>query len=1137
MILREDADLAEYDLFMEVRPGRIRVHHAISKIGTRTASNIAHTMCSLSTQIIQNPRQPIGSIDMISERDLTQLKNWLPHVRWDYNDCVHDLALKNAQISPHAQAIWAWDGTLSFNELRELSFSLAAHLVTMGVRPEMFVAVCFEKSLYAIVAMLAILKAGGALVVLDPSHPRHRLELIVQKAQVGIVLTSPQCSPVVDIPNTTRVIVSKSTIARLDCLLGKEVDSAPSANNAAFVLFTSGSTGEPKGIVQEHGSVVASCLAHGEALQLNTTSCVLQYAAFTFDVSMMDIFTTLIFGGCVCIPSEEIRKEDIIGFINSSKVNWALLTPSVAALIQPEQVPGLKTLVLGGEAVTQDIVRRWAPSVTLFNCYGPAESAATHVHAIKTANSRPEIIGWSLPTARCWVVRPTDHNQLVPIGAIGELLVEGSTLARGYLNDVERTDLSFISHPSWSKQLQFDAAKRFYKTGDLVRQNPDGSLNFVGRKDFQVKIRGQRVELQEIEKCLSTHDLLCNVVVCNPSTGPFAKSLVAVVRLHVDRTKQVKEDNDSIRLVQEQAEILGFSSLDIREHVAQRLPPYMVPQYIFSIDFMPLTASGKVDRKRIMQQLTYFEYDPKYTLKLDRLDKSEDYSVATMLLKKIESMIPETQAMSRSGHYSIADMNLLHLGMGSIQLMSLCMFIRTNLGVQIKMSDLLQSQATIEQVIHDIAMAKRGTPQTIIPQAKTNFIVELQRYQQISKLTPKVSCKSNILNVFVTGATGYLGSRILQKLCLHKNMRIIALVRADDREKALRKIMDAANLGGWWSEAHLQSLEVWLGDLALPGLGLQPHQLERLNGEASIAKNIHVIIHSGAHVNWTLTFEQLRAENVDSTWSLLVAAWRSQCLKRFIYVSGGYFGPVQSDIHESDESTILLSTGYSETKYLSQMLVEQPSSASACKTLERITVKPNYIIGSARDGMANVDDYLWRVVASCVEIHGYNEGDDDRWLYIADVEHVATQITSYVHNADPIATHIQENILDGMPVKDFWGLLREEFGFDVKPLKQDSWLAAITTAVEKKQESHALWPLMSTIEKTKGHIGHDVGVSVGAQATTDMSNRTRTAVRKNIEYLCALGLLPGRIRCDDQSSDLDRNMVFARARKTYHASR
>ena len=264
--------------------------------------------------------------------------------------CVHDLFAEQAQARPDAPAICAWDGELTYGELDVLSTELAGHLVELGVKAEDMVPLCFEKSMWTVVAMLAVLKASGAFVPLDPDHPQNRHEEILKQTKASLVLTSAQHVLLWADSALEVVTVSEASLRQLLPDTG-HVQPLSRPGNAAYTIFTSGSTDMPKGVVLEHQEVSTSCLGHGAAFCLTRRTRTIQFAAYTFDACIAEIVTTLVHGGCVCVPSEAERRNDIVRTIDSANVNWAFLTPSVACLLDPYTVLSLEVLALGGERV------------------------------------------------------------------------------------------------------------------------------------------------------------------------------------------------------------------------------------------------------------------------------------------------------------------------------------------------------------------------------------------------------------------------------------------------------------------------------------------------------------------------------------------------------------------------------------------------------------------------------------------------------------------------------------------------------------------------------------------------------------------------------------------------------------------
>ncbi|RAH41264.1 acetyl-CoA synthetase-like protein [Aspergillus brunneoviolaceus CBS 621.78] len=534
-------------------------------------------------------------------------------LRWNANGiapamvagCVHDYIEARSQRHPDKIAIEAWDGVLSYGDLSHLSGIVAQQLLASGVTAEDIIPVCFEKSQYTAVAMLGVLKAGAAFSLLDPGHPIERLRRIADEAHVKIIVTSVDCARLFVNDGSGRVVITVSretahlaqTIQRLRQPL---VVSDPT--HLACLVFTSGSTGTPKGIMLQHAAICTSALTHGPALGLDENSRVLQFASHAFDMAVYDFCTTLILGGCVCIPSDMDRMNHVNHAIASLAANWAFFTPSTATLLIPDEVPSLRTLVLGGESVTQEILDTWVSRVNVYQCSGPAETT-TCIGGKMQPGSAKNCLGKGLG-ALSWVVDPANHDILLPIGLVGEMVLEGPVLARGYLNSHDQTSAQFFTNPAWARGQGPSSTKprRFYKTGDLVRYGADGSLLFMGRKDTQVKIRGQRVEVNEIEDCIRSHSRGWEVAVDVVESGhPGQSRKLAAFLVHHPGQHPASghEDSDSALLVAEPGPDWNSAVCALAQHLSAQLPSYMIPAAFVPLRHLPSSTSGKVDRKAL----------------------------------------------------------------------------------------------------------------------------------------------------------------------------------------------------------------------------------------------------------------------------------------------------------------------------------------------------------------------------------------------------------------------------------------------------------------------------------------------------------------------------------------------------------
>ncbi|GKU10392.1 unnamed protein product, partial [Fusarium langsethiae] len=543
----------------------------------------------------------LSSIDMVTTKDLDQIWSWNGSNTIPVNKCVHDMIVDLAQAQPTAPAICSWDGELTYHELDQLSSSLASELIRLGIRPDTFVPLCFEKSMWAAVAMMSVLKAGGAFVHLDMSQASDRRERILAQLNANVVLASRNHAQTlaafgrVVIPIDAAGLKDLLPISRAAQVLRVEPLSA------AYAIFTSGSTGQPKGVVVEHRSMSTSCFCLGREMGVNEHSRVLQFSSYSFDGCIMDIFTTLLYGGCVCIPNDDERLGNLEQGINRLRANHIFLTPSVARLLNPNLVPSLETIVIGGEIATDEDFKRWQHLPRVIHAYGPTEcTIICCLHSkINIDEKGAACIGKAVGSV-CWVVSPENHNRLAPLGSIGELVVEGPVLARGYLNDPEGTALVFIENPPWLLQGGPDHSGRqgrLYKTGDLVRYNKDGTLDFIGRKDTQVKISGQRVELGEVEHhvglCIpAARQVVAEMVTLQGEGHEEGKSMLAAF-LVMDETALERNPSDPSfpRLVD--------VPRAVEDALGESLPAHMKPAIYLAISKVPISSSGKTNRREL----------------------------------------------------------------------------------------------------------------------------------------------------------------------------------------------------------------------------------------------------------------------------------------------------------------------------------------------------------------------------------------------------------------------------------------------------------------------------------------------------------------------------------------------------------
>ncbi|AKD58729.1 peptide synthetase [Spirosoma radiotolerans] len=483
-------------------------------------------------------------------------------------------ALFSEQVSKHPQCVAVqFDGQqLTYRQLDERSSQLANYLRKRGVTEETLVPICLNRSLEMIIGLLAILKAGGAYVPIEPDYPRERLQYILSDTGATVIVTNVQSvqaladftQPLIYIDRDWEAIAQESTQAP---------DTALAPHNLAYVIYTSGSTGQPKGVLIEHRSIANEISSYSSLFGFDSSDKQLVLANFTFDASVEQIFVPLISGACVVLisMSDQLDPHTLAKTIDEAGITHFQTTPTFLRTIKPQPYTRLKRVCSGGEACPIELAEQWSPYVRFFNKYGPTETAVNVSYHSYSQEKKYEThlpIGKPLPNTQFYVLDA--DNTAVPVGGTGELHVSGIQVARGYLNQAALTASKFV-HSAVGL-----AGSRLYRTGDLVRLLPDGELVYVGRTDDQVKVRGYRIEVGEIEQVLNHHPSIRQSVVVTKEDSMGANQLVAYVIPEKEFDKEI-----------------------ITLYLKNKLPDYMAPAYVVEIDRFPMNNSGKTDRKAL----------------------------------------------------------------------------------------------------------------------------------------------------------------------------------------------------------------------------------------------------------------------------------------------------------------------------------------------------------------------------------------------------------------------------------------------------------------------------------------------------------------------------------------------------------
>ena len=576
---------------MGERDGRLSgfVEYRRSLFADDTIARMLQHFLTLLKAIVADPDRPIARLPMMGEKERRRLL-----IEWNRTRavlpkaCVHQLFERQAQRTPSALALECGPERLTYGRLNRRANRLARYLTKLGVGRNCVVALCLERSVDMVVALLAVLKAGAAYLPLDPEHPRERLEFILDDAQVSVLISQKSIADdrgwkMDDSDRRSSIFHSRPHLIFLDrerrnieTHSSENLKRGSSPRDLAYVIYTSGTTGHPKGVEIEQRSLVNCLLSMQRQLKIAKADVWLAVTTISFDIAAAEILLPLITGGKLVVASlDEARDgERLAQRLKSSGAATMQATPSTWRLLLEAGWQGEANfrILCGGEALPRDLADRLRSCGELWNLYGPTESTIwSTMHRVEGGGDTVPI-GRPLANTQLYILDGV--GQPVPIGVVGELYIGGAGVARGYLNRPDLTTERFIANP-----FSREPGARIYRTGDLARYQIDGTVDFLGRSDNQVKLRGYRIELGEIESVLRLHPAVRDAaVVAGASSGEGESELVAYLVLR-----------DGVTLAEN----------DLRGYLSGKLPTCMVPAVFMSLPALPLTRNGKVDRRAL----------------------------------------------------------------------------------------------------------------------------------------------------------------------------------------------------------------------------------------------------------------------------------------------------------------------------------------------------------------------------------------------------------------------------------------------------------------------------------------------------------------------------------------------------------
>ncbi|MTJ29412.1 non-ribosomal peptide synthetase [Aphanizomenon sp. UHCC 0183] len=994
-----------------------------------TISRITENFQTLLNGIVNNPETPINQLPIISAFEQQQILEKWNNTQQDYpaSFCIHELFAQQVIKTPDSIAVKFGNQQLTYTQLNQKANQLANYLQNCGVTSEVLVGLYLERSLDILIAILAILKAGGAYLPLDPKYPQARLADILDDSQVSIILTQEKLLTSLSSPlqrGETPLTTYQGKIILLDTdstiisqqNIGTPI-SAIKPDNLAYVIYTSGSTGKPKGVMITHQNIVNHATSIIDKYQINSHDRILQFTTFIFDVAAEEMFPAWLSGATLIMCPQEmftnlIEFSQFLGQESLTVVN--LPTPYWQEWVleidrKTSQIPDSLRLVITGSdqvlpeklALWQKLVAEKGQNIQWINAYGLTETTITSTvyqlpvnYQLNTTHSVP--IGRPVANTEIYIL---DQNlQPVPIGIPGELHIGGAGLARGYLNRKQLTNEKFISNPIPSSK-----SSRLYKTGDLARYLPDGNIEFSGRIDYQVKIRGFRIELGEIEAVLAQHPLVKSSAVIVREIQPGNKQLVAYV---------VTEEHSNIQQ-------------DLRSFLKQNLPDYMLPAFFVRLAELPLTPTGKINRRALSALMLELNHETDYILPRNPLEQK---------LAEIWCQVLGLEKVS-------VEENFFNLGGHSLATIQIISRIRQTLEIDLPLQYLFTEPtiAGLTKIINQLLQ----TADHITP--IDDFYVDAILDSSIKPQNLPQQSTNQLQHILLTGATGFLGVHLLHELLEKTSANIHCLVRAENVSEARNKLKNKLSFYQLWNEQHSQRIIPIIGNLEKHLLGLSEKEFQDL------ANQIDIIYHNGASVNLIYPYSVLKPANVLGTQEILRLASQIKIKPVHFVSTTSVFCPENYPenevLLESDPLDYYqgLVNGYTQSKWVAEKLVMQARERGLPVTIYRAA----RIIGHSQIGICNTEDLFSRIITTCMQLGTTPNIDWEDNLTPVDYVSQAIVYLSFQKESLGKAFHLLNPQIISM--NHLFNLIRK-LGYQLPQTSYDQWYSQLINLMQKSAD-------------------------------------------------------------------------------------
>ncbi len=983
-----------------------------------TARVFGH-VSNLLSAIAQNDKQDFVKMPILSQAEVSAIEKTMSGSNVNINaaDLVNNKFEMQTQVCPNNTALECTDYALTYEELNANVNQIAHLVIQCGAVKGSRVAVCLEETGSLVFCAIALMKIGVTYLPLDPNYPTNQLLYMLEDSKVDLLITVSKLA--------SKFSDCKATIVKLDEKreeIAKQNSHNPvlivDGHDIAYTIYTSGSTGKPKGVLVSHENIANSLKTRIRYYHKYTSADIepnfLLLLSTSFDTAMAGILWPLLIGAKLTLlaPSDLKNIEKIIKIIAKQKITHIICVPALYEQIldcaNKKQLSSLRLIILGGDYWDTKLAMKHkeiVPKAVLFNEYGVSEATiwSTSKQIYDPQNGKISEISVGLPMANTELYVFDKHMQLLPFGVCGELYLGGKSITQGYINQPELTASKFIYYMNDSKRL--------YKTGDICCFTRKAGLVFKGRADSQVKIRGVRIELPQIEHQLLQHDTVKQCVVID---------------------KMINNDKHIVAYIVPSASKKTFNIKDIKVFLASNLPEYMMPGFFVILDAIPLTSNNKLERKLLpMPDMSEIGARPECIAPRNDIEK------------KLANMWTDLLNKKKIG----VNDSFFELGGHSLLISKILLSVQKTFQKKIDMPSFLETPtiANLARIIQNKTNFKKGHTPQFLKDANISL-------KDVVNHDPKLKlAKTNA--VLLTGATGFLGVFLLQDLFNYTKSDIYCLVRADDHKKAADKLrrcliehkIDERLLDG-------SRVKVLQGDLRLPLLGLTDKVFNKLTTVLSS------IYHNGAKVHHLYDYSSLRAANVLSVIEIIKLA-STKTSKKIHYVST-YSATTEFEkdkiIHEKflQESVKgeAISGGYAQSKWVAERLLAQAKDLGVTVNIYR----PTWILGHSKTGVSPTQqNHLLQVLKGCIQMQHAPDWDVELNVMPVDfVSEAIVKISLQDVEHSKIFNLQNKNVLT-------WGKLIawiKELNGPLKVVSHKEWAGKHLVSID---QSNAIYPLLS----------------------------------------------------------------------------